>query len=31
VHIARFGGTPHEFAGSSMRLYAKEVLPVLKS
>lgn len=27
----RFGGAPHEFAESSMRLYAKEILPALKS
>jgi len=27
----RYGGTPYELAESSMRLYAKEVLPVLKS
>ena len=27
----RFGGTPYELAESSLRLYAKEVLPVLKS
>ena len=27
----RFGGTPYELAESSMRLYAKEVVPVLKS
>jgi alkanesulfonate monooxygenase SsuD/methylene tetrahydromethanopterin reductase-like flavin-dependent oxidoreductase (luciferase family) len=27
----RFGGTPYELAESSMRLYANEVLPVLKS
>lgn len=27
----RFGGTPYELAESSMRLYAKEILPVLKS
>jgi len=26
----RFGGAPHEFAESSMRIYAKEVLRVLK-
>ncbi|MGC2411922.1 MAG: LLM class flavin-dependent oxidoreductase [Stellaceae bacterium] len=27
----RFGGTPYELAERSLRLYAKEVLPVLKS
>ena len=27
----RFGGTPYELAERSMRLYAKEILPVLKS
>jgi len=27
----RFGGIPFEEADASMRLYAKEVLPVLKS
>jgi alkanesulfonate monooxygenase SsuD/methylene tetrahydromethanopterin reductase-like flavin-dependent oxidoreductase (luciferase family) len=27
----RFGGTPHELAEQSLRLYAKEILPVLKS
>lgn len=27
----RFGGTPYDLAESSLRLYAKEVLPVLKS
>ena len=26
----RFGGTPYELAENSLRLYAKEVLPVLK-
>ena len=27
----RFGGTPYEVAERGMRLFAKEVLPVLKS
>ena len=27
----RYGGTPYPLAESSMRLYAKEILPVLKS
>jgi hypothetical protein len=27
----RFGGTPYELAERSLRLYAKEVLPVVKS
>jgi hypothetical protein len=27
----RFGGTPYEVAERSLRLFAKEVLPVLKS
>jgi hypothetical protein len=27
----RFGGTPYDLAERSLRLYAKEVLPVLKS
>jgi hypothetical protein len=27
----RFGGTPYELAERSLRLYAREVLPVLKS
>lgn len=27
----RFGGTPFDLAESGLRLYAKEVLPVLKS
>ena len=26
----RFGGTPYELAERSLRLYAREVLPVLK-
>ena len=27
----RFGGTPYDLAESGLRLYAKEVLPVLKT
>ena len=27
----RFGGTPYDFAADGLRLYAKEVLPVLHS
>jgi hypothetical protein len=27
----RFGGTPSELAESGLRLYAKEVLPVVRS
>ena len=27
----RFGGIPYEIAEASMRLFAKEVLPVIKS
>jgi hypothetical protein len=27
----RFGGTPFDLAESGLRLYAKEVLPVVKS